>query len=187
MLGGIAPLLIFTIAPDDPFASAQTLTGLPQLQASILGVAGIPIPIYLDENLTGIMVDNEDKALNFETQPQQRQDSKTPVINQRGIQSDTTINLSAKKTSIILTALLALAEQCFLKAVSKKYSVSYFNGPTTLINGLMKSFVVHADPNSELLTIQMVLTKAGDETKFGVSQVPITPAATGPVPIVGGS
>lgn len=185
MLGGIDPLLIFTISPDDPNALKKSLSGIPDSITGFLAATGIPIPIYLNEKLTGIWLDSgEDKDLNFDTQPQQAVDGKSK-IQQRGIQSDVSINLAAKNDSLILTALLALAEQCFEKAVSKKYSVSYFNGPTTIIGGLISGFKVSSIPNSEKLMIAITLTKKHADTE--ISPVPTLTKVTGPTPLVGGN
>lgn len=171
MLGGIQPFFIFTLEPDDGSTLDGSFNGLAKDIVSKTGglISGVPIPIYLDEQLTGVWIDSgDDKSLNFDVINETVKDlnNKDQVLaRSKGVQSDVTINLAAKSTSLFTVALLALGEQCFQKALSKKYSISYFNGATTIMGALMQSFVVHAVPNSEELKIQIVLSKKFDKQK----------------------
>jgi len=183
-IGGIAPLLIFTLLPEDNKAAKDSLSGLPPAVAStLLPIVGIPIPIYLDENFTKILFEGDDRNLNFETMQAQDQTGKNAKTFQRGIQNDVTINLRASNDSLILTALLALAEQCFALAVGRKYSISYFNGTTVIIGGLLNGFNTSQDTERSLTNIQITLTKK--PLDVGLGSFPTLPKVNGPTPLVG--
>lgn len=184
-LNGVSPLFIFTLLPEDPNAAKDALSGLPPAVASTLtGIVGIPIPIYLEENITKILLDGDDRNLNFETMQAQDQTGKNAKTFQRGIQNDVSINMRADNTSLILTAILALVEQCFALAVGRKYSISYFSGTTVIIGGLINGFNTSQDPNKTETHITMTITKK--PLDVGLTNFPTLSKSTGAIPVFQG-
>jgi hypothetical protein len=189
MLGGIAPILIFTFPPALSIDLGKVLGGIPVIGSSLTDI-GIPIPIYLDENLTGIYIDSESKSLDIDTDivPVYRNDntkSATNFINQSGINNLVSVNMLANKNSLILSVLLALNDLVFSKLVSGKYNISYINGTTLIFGGLLHSFSVNSNSNDTLLKIQMQIQK--NKNKPTVVNQYLSIAPTGPAPIPGGT
>ena len=172
MLGGIAPILIFTfpVAPDAP-----NLTGIPVLD-SVLSSVGVPIPVYLDEKLTGVYVTSQEKSIDIDTQPEISSDG-TAKVTQRGINNTVTVHMLASKNATLLSILLAFADEAFKRAVNGKYSVTYLNGSTLVFGGKVASFSAAENDNDDLLRLTLVLHK---ETQATVTRS--TTAIIAPVP-----
>lgn len=173
MLGGLYPLIVFTLKEDIPSLSDES--PLIQKKSSISNIVkdiGLPIPIYL-HNLTGIVVDEETRAIDIDTVPDTAYDkgSQTPKIiyDQRAVNSLTSINLIARKESVALTVLLALSEIIVSKIVTKRYSISYWNGPIFVMNGLLRSVNTSPSPDSTLVRVNIQISK-GDDTSFEAEQ-----------------
>lgn len=186
MLGGIAPIIIFTFPPALGIDFSRVLGGIPLIGDALSGV-GIPIPVYLDENLTGIYIESESKSLDIDTDivPVYRSDNTktaTNFINQSGINNLVTVNLLANRDSLILSVLLALNDMVFSKLVSGKYTMSYINGTTLIFGGLLHSFSVQANSDDTLLKIQMQIQKNNQNKPSVVSQYLNVPAIPGVTP-----
>ena len=183
MLGGVSPILIITLNDIIPDPLANAIAGIPMIGETLAAV-GIPLPIYLDENFTGIVVDTESKALDVETSAEVRYDGETPRMTQRGINSLVTINMEARKDSIVLGVLLALNDIIFTKLVNQKYSISYMNGSTVVFAGLLHGFSANSDSNTDKILITMQISKAKDG---GLPSRPFEPLSKvrGAVPIAG--
>lgn len=184
-LGGIAPLLIFQFSVPSPalptdFVGPPGPTGLID---SFFQAVGVPVPIYLDEKLTGIYVENESRGIDIQTNAQQLRTGEV-LYDQRGLDSLVSIRLFASKDSVILTALLALADMAFQFVVSKAYKVSYFNGPTVIINGLLHGFQTETNSNDDLITITLQLSKANQATT-ATATLTALPKITGALPVAG--
>lgn len=181
-LNGLDPFLVFTFSDWATGANGSSfLSGTPILGSLIKNI-GVPIPIYLSEKLTGIYVQKESNAIDVDTQIETRQDDKSPVVWQRGVNSIVTVDLIAKRSSVILAALLALSEVIFQKLTSQNYKLSYFNGPVAIFGGLLHGFQVSPNENTDLLNITIQIQKIG--TPLGVAaplslQNMITGAGTG--------
>lgn len=159
MLNGVAPLLVFTFSPIPTNPLFNALTGVPVV-SDIISAIGVPIPLYFDEQVTGLYVDSESKALDLEVEVKTRKDAGPPIVKQNGIDSTVTVNMFAKKDSILLSVLLALNDLVFTKAASSSYQVSYFNGSTVLIGGFVKSMVTNMGTDDDLIRISFTLSKA---------------------------
>ncbi len=184
MLGGIAPILIFTFPPTLGIDLGSVLGGIP-LIGDTLGEVGLPIPIYLDEKLTGIYIESESKALDIDTDivPVYRTNgSVSNFINQQGINNLVTINMLASRDSLILSVLLALNDMVFSKLVSGKYKLSYINGTTLIFGGLLHSFNVQGNSDDTLLKITMQIQKNNQNKPSVISQYLNVPAVTGVTP-----
>jgi hypothetical protein len=184
MLGGIAPILIFTFPPSLGIDLTKLLGGIPLIGDTLADI-GLPIPIYLDENLTGIYIESESKALDIDTDivPVYRTNgSVSNYINQQGINNLVTVNMIANRDSLILSVLLALNDMVFSKLVSGKYKLSYINGPTLIFGGLLHSFNVSANSDDTLLKITMQIQKNGQNKTGLLNQYLTVPPVPGVIP-----
>lgn len=118
----------------------------------------MPIPIYLDEKLTGLYIDAEEKSIDIDNDVIAANKGGAKVF-QNPLESMVTINLLGKKDSVALMVLLAMNDLIFSK-LKYGYGISYFNGPTAIFNGLLKTFATHASTNDDLIRITMQISKA---------------------------
>jgi hypothetical protein len=188
MLNGVAPVLIINFIKKKNNSAAQFLSGIPIVGDDLAGAltGGLPIPLYLDENLTGILVKSETKTIAVETEVKGKTDGAKPKVNQRPIDSNVSINMVARKDSVVLAALLALNDQIFQKVVSQEYSISYLNGPTLIFNGLFNGMTCMGGDDDDLLHITLNISKGNQETTSPTAQNPEIAKTTGQTPIVPG-
>lgn len=186
MLNGVDPLLIFhfynkgalDFLSDIPFA--KTITNL----------VGVPIPIYLSERLTGIYVDTETRGIDVTTKvdPTTEKDPltlevETPTVTQTAIDSTVQISMFATRDSILLTALIAMAEMILSRLITQEYGISYINGSTVIFNGLLHRFQTTINRNDDLVRIDFTLSNAKkDSPTPKVGPVPVT-KVTGALPL----
>lgn len=182
MLTGLAPLIIFTFPLDVKGPTFNALSGIPVIGSSLASQIGLPIPIYLDERLTGVYIDQESRNIDIETTVEPKSEGTTPDFSQRGTNNTVTINMKALKTSVALTALLALIDLAFQKTVSRSYKVTYLNGPTTIFNGLLDGFSTATDNDNELVFITLTLSKANQVLK-PTAAVPVLAPLPGAIPV----
>lgn len=182
MLNGVAPILIFTfpVVPKSPAYNA--LVGIPFIGQQLADNIGVPIPIYLDEKLTGIYIDSESKALDIETTVEAKDEAGKPDVRQRGLNNIVTVNLVALRDSILLGALLAFNDMIFQRVVSQEYSVSYLNGPTTIFNGLLHQFNTSVDTDTDLMRVSIQISKANQNKATPDSGVGTLTKITGATP-----
>lgn len=183
MLNGVAPVLIFTfpvnLSKYMDYFGGSVLDYVPSRDD-----VGIPIPVYLDEKLTGVMVDSESKSVDIQTTVEAKTVGGTPDYSQRAIDSLISIDLSANKNSPMLSALIALCDMAFQRVASREYKVSYLNGPTTVFNGLLHGFQVNTEGNSELMTMTLQLSKSTENLNNPPTPT-MLPKITGAIPIRG--
>lgn len=186
MLGGVAPLLVFTfpvnLESKSPLFNA--ISGIP-LVGDVVKSIGVPIPIYLDENLTGIVIDTEDKAIDIETDFQGRNDGRKPIVSQKPGNNLVTIRMKGKKDSLILSVLLALLDLVFEKVVSQEYTVSYLNGPTSVFGGLLHGFSSNVIADTDLMEMTLMIQKNGQNTTAAAPVATVLPKITGSIPVAG--
>lgn len=184
MLNGIAPILIIHFYNKNV---SGFVSGLPFGQ-ELAPLVGLPVPIYLDERLTGIYVDSESKSIDISTEVEAVTDRDTinktevaaPIVKQTAVDSTVTVNLIAKRDTVLLTALLALSDMLLKRVVSQEYGITYLNKSTTIFGGLLHRFSAVPDSNTDLMRIELVLSNAQQkETKE-------KPAASTPLSKVGG-
>lgn len=186
VLNGIAPILIFQFPTK---LSPSFLDGLGFEDTTEIDV-GVPIPIYLDESLTGIYVETESSAIDIQTEADgsfEREDVTNevaePVISQNILGSSVTITMVAKRDAILLTALLALSSMVLKRVVTQEYSISYLNRSTAIFQGMLMSFRTNVNNNDDLIRIEMVLSTAKKQTTQPVSPIPPIPAVSGALPL----
>lgn len=141
-------------------ATKHFLGGIPNVQKFITWAGGTPIPIYLSEALTGILVDQESRSLNIN---QDREQSSSIAggekQTQRGVSNSIVINLQAKKNSSLLSIFMAFADVIFSKAVENKARFSYFHGSTVINNGWLTAVSISQTADSELLDVSLTIEK----------------------------
>lgn len=162
MLNGVAPLIVFQFPQLLALPTIAPLTGIPVL-SSLSGLA-VPIPLYLDEKLTGLYVVDETMGLDVETNVQFNQATQTNTYDQRGVSNSVTVSMLAKKDNILLAALVAFMDIIFTKLVQNQYSVSYFNGSTVVLGGLVAGFNTQVQADTDLIQITLHLLKQKQTT-----------------------
>lgn len=163
MLNGLDPIIIFNLKKRPPVTDqASSIPILPTVDDLIT----LPsIPVYLSERLTGVLIENEEKSLEVQTDTNSASDGGAGQNHQRAISSTITITLVAKKTSIGSAILAALADLIFPLVTSKEYSITYLHGAVTIFNGLLNSFSINQDPNNDLYRITISLIKPAPESR----------------------
>ncbi len=183
-LGGLAPLLVFQLYPLGVGALVSGL--IPFIPADIANAVGLPIPIYLSERQTGIYVDTESRQIDMETQSQQLRTGAVQV-DQRGVNNSVTIKLFGKTDSVLLTALLAMSDMLFAMAAAKSYKVSYFNGPTVVLSGLLHGFTSSSPSGTNLVEMTFVINKSNVSATLAaattVAALAILPKVTAELPV----
>ncbi len=187
MLGGIDPILIFNFPiipeiPQIPLANA----GIPIASDSILSSIGVPVPIYLSEAITGIIIESETRGLDVRTNTDAKVDGKTPTVEQVGLDNVITINMVASRSNVVLTVLLSLCDLAFSRVISKQYGISYLSGSTIVFNGLLKGFNTSASNNDDLVHITLEISKANQKGTSLANPVLQVNAVQGAIPLAGG-
>jgi hypothetical protein len=144
------------------------------LKSPTLANVGIPIPIYLDEKLTGIYVTSQEKNIDIDSQPEISTDGKTRVT-QRGVNNTVTVNFIASKSALLLSVLLAFSDEAFKRAVNGNYGVTYLNGATLVFGGKVQTFSAQESHEDDLVRITMAIHKVNQETKTASTIAPLEP------------
>lgn len=171
MLNGLAPILIFQFSKLTP-ETETSISKIPIVSSIVSKIGLPPIPIYLDEKLTGVYIDQEDKTIDIDTTA----DSETQV-NQKTLGSSVKITMKASKESIGLTLLSAMADLIVPKVNNQEYSLTYLNGAITVFDGLLNSFSITQNAENDLYNITLEISKKSDKT-IKKSDVPEPTAAT---------
>lgn len=181
MLNGIAPIILFSFKKkiDTDFNSESDI---PIISDIINSIPLPPIPIYLDEKLTGIVITSESKAIDIETSVDTKTSGATPDVNQKGISSMVTIKMIASRNSIGVTLLSTLADIIFSRVTSKEYSVTYLHGAVTVFGGLLHTFQVDQSSDNDLYELTLQISSASKNT---IPLLPVTEVSktTGALPL----
>jgi len=179
MLNGVAPILIFNFKKLLP---QLDVSQIPLLSSVTDSIPLVPIPIYLDEKITGILIDEENKNVDIETKAQTLPDGSTPKAQQTGINSTVTINMTASANSIGVSILSALADIIFEKVTSQEYSISYLHKAVTIFGGLLESFSIQQRANTDLYSISLQISKATGGSTVEKAAPQTLSRVTGPTP-----
>lgn len=182
MLNGLDPIIIFQFSKLFPAETGATIARIPIVSQIPTVIDAPPIPIYLSEQITGLYIDSEDKNIDIETMVETKTDGSTADVQQKGINDVVTINIKGNKNSLGLTLLTTMASLILDRATSKEYAITYMHGAITVFRGLLHSFNVNQDSNSELLFIKIELAK-GAKTPQKAPDVPVVEKLTGAVPL----
>ena len=172
-LNGIAPLLVIQLKNAD---SLNVVKKIPIAGDFLSKNVGLPIPIYLDERLTGIYVKGESKAIDIETKLDAIDAKNAPIVSQKALSSITTVEMIASSKGVLLMTLIAFADLILTRVVSKQYNISYFNGPTIIANGVLHGFTTQLGENDDLVHINMAIASAPAPSS---DIAPVTPKLAG--------
>ena len=187
MLNGKYPVIIFQFAKniDPTFVGPEeqsTLAKIPVISAIPTVVEQPPIPIYIDEQAVGVMILSEEKTIDIETSVETLSDGSPANVNQKGISSSITINMTGSKNSLGLKLISAMMDLLFDKVTSKEYSVTYLNGAITVFRGVIESFKIDQESNTDKFNITLVISKGAKNPQ---KETPINSVErnTGAVPL----
>jgi hypothetical protein len=128
-LNGIAPIIIFNFYKELPVPSF--------LQGFIdtVKIPLIPIPIYLDENLTKIMVDDYDRDITIDVM-------RDGVSGFEKVSGDVvSLKFHADKSNIALTVITAFINLIVKSNVEKRtYSITFFYDNIFIIGASLENF-----------------------------------------------
>lgn len=149
MLNGTSPVLVYTYTPID---TSFTLFGfnVPSI--------GIPIPIYLDERLTGIMGEGASSQITVETATINNQ------TYQKQIGNEVTIKLRCRNNNLVGQTLIAILGEAFKHIPEGDYHISVFYDSIFMIGALLKSFYSRPIENTDLREIGITLSKKYQQT-----------------------
>lgn len=160
MLGGTAPVIVFNFAS----VSSQSLlskVGIDIADDSLFNfdIPLFSIPFYLDENLTGILVDDHERSVNieFETDGQNNYE--------REISSDVKITLIAERTNRTLQAFLSIFEQIIKRLAPVSYKIYFYYDDVFLTNASLKDFNVSTRQGSDVRVVTLTLTNRSEKSK----------------------
>lgn len=176
MLGGLAPVLIFQFSKLTPEASA-TVSSIPIVSDIVSKIGLPPIPIYLSRELTGIVIDAEEKHIDIETKTETKKDGSAPDVDQKGLTNITRINMRAQRDSVSLTLLVALCDQIVPLVTSQEYSLTYISTGATIFNGLLHSFAVTVTSEDDLYNVIIEISKTTNTSEPEPEQVQVEPLA----------
>lgn len=181
MLNGLYPIMIFNFSKLAPDLQAS-LSDIPIVSSIVNKIGFPPIPVYLDEAFTGLVIDTEEKSVEIQTNTETTTNGSDPVTNQKGLASTIRVAMKCDKGSTGLTLLSALSDRIFEKVTSKEYSISYFSGAVTIYEGLLNSFNITQNANDSLYQITFELSRTTNKlVKPGGP--PLVQKITGAVPL----
>lgn len=159
MLNGVYPVIVFQ-------------------KINATGKPGTPIPIYLDEQLTGIAIISQSRKTDFSNDT--IVDSKTGKVEvkQRGLINGIDIVLKANRNSIGINIILPLINLAFQNANLGLYQVSYFNKNAILFRAKIISFSTEENNSNDGVIINMFLAqedKSEENNKVAVKKTEGSP------------
>lgn len=192
MINGLDPILIFHIYNKPKQSFIGPLNEFDTAIADIQGLVGIPIPIPLNERLTGVIVDNESRSITAVTnvtpttdKDPLSQETAEPEVTQTAVDSEVTVNLLASRDSVVLTAILAMADVIMSKLVTAEYGITYLNGSTVIFNGLLNRFSTNVNRNDTLVRIDFTLSNAKKSSPIPAAGPAPIARVTGEIPLAG--
>jgi len=182
MLNGLAPIMLFQFYKNVPEVPTA-LGSIPVVGEYLSSLALPPIPVYLDERQSGILITAESKTIDIETKLDSKTNGGTDV-NQKALGSTINVQMTAEASNLGVVLFSAFADLILDKVTSQEYSVTYMNGPIVLINGLLHSLSIDPEEGTTLYRINMVLTRgksqaAAPDTTLTKSEGAV-PLAAGP-------
>lgn len=179
MLNGVDPIIIFNFKVLSP-SLAESIAKIPVV-ASVVSAIDLPVvPLYLSEKLTGIFIESENKSVEIDTNVDTLS-SGGAEITQRGIQSTVKIEMIARRDSLGVSIFSAMSDLIFPRVTSKEYSITYLHGAIVVFAGLLHSFSITQEANTDLYRISLELIKPS-KPKLAV---PVVPDSPNPVTLAG--
>ena len=161
MLGGTAPVLVFNFASISS-ASVLNKLGFNIGEDSIFNfdVPIVSIPVYLDEKLTGIIVDDHERNINIEFETDGMGGN-----YEREISSDVRVTLIAQKDNIAFQGFLALFEQILKRVPEQSYKLYFYYDNVFLTNASLKDFSETTRENTDTRVVSFTLTNRSEKSK----------------------
>lgn len=154
MLGGTAPVMVFNF-------SSLNIFGYEIKNPTLFGfeIPLISIPIYLDEKLTGILVEDHERSINVEFE--------TDGLNnyEREISSDVKLTLVAQKDNTALQAFLAYFEQILKRVNNASYKIYFYYDDIFMTNASLKDFSVSTRQNTDTRVVNITLTNRSEKSQ----------------------
>lgn len=160
MLGGTAPVLVFNFASISS-ASVLNKLGFNIGEDSIFNfdVPVVSIPFYLDEKLTGIIVDDHERTINVEFETDGFDNY------EREISSDVKVSLIAQKDNIAFQGFLAMFEQILKRIPYQSYKIYFYYEDVFMTNASLKDFAVTTRENTDTRVVTFTLTNRSEKSK----------------------
>ena len=144
----------------------------------------VPVPVYLDEELTAISVQNEEDGMRISTDHipvldgKPGADGKSIKVLQRGESQSTRITLVGEKNSVGLNILLPMMKSILSKVFAQKeYRVAYFNKNVLIFNARLTGYQMTPGENDTKVTISITLEvlpeKEDNSSKLSVKGGPL--------------
>ena len=160
MLGGTAPVIVFNFAS---ISSKDILkkVGIDIANDSIFNfdIPLFSIPFYLDENLTGILVDDHERSINIEFETDGHGNY------EREISSDVKITLIAEHTNTTLQAFLSIFEQIVKRLAPVSYKIYFYYDDVYMTNDSLKDFSVSTRQGTDVRVVTLTLTNRSEKSK----------------------
>lgn len=150
MINGVAPVIAFTFLDKIKFAGL----GLPAI-----------VPIYLDENLTGVASDGTNDRISIETQ------SFKDVTYQRKTAQTLTLNMRISKNNVIGSTILALMAKIYdivgtTKDGDEGYFVTVYYDSSFMLKGYLSSFEKNTLGDTNQYEMKATFTSKGIRDKI---------------------
>ena len=153
-LGGLAPIIIFTFYKPIP----KALAGL--LPASITRIPLLPIPVYLDEKITGVQLDDYDRTITVDVM----RDGNSAFERASG--DVVHLKFHAKKDSIVLTVLTALIDRIMktfddnvAESENRNYSLTIFYDNIFILDASLEEFSTRLKDGTDLRELSLTFSK----------------------------
>jgi len=172
-LNGVAPIIIFTFYKPIP----AFLAGL--FPASVTRIPLVPIPVYLDEKITGIQLDDYDRTITIDVM-------RDGVSAFERVSGDVVhLKFHAKKDSILLTILTALIdrvmktfeEQVVANFDDRNYSLTIFYDNIFILDASLEEFSTRLKEGTDLREFSFTFSKRS-EKKLSTSNAIANTAGT---------
>lgn len=158
-LGGLAPIIIFTFYKPIP----NFLAGL--LPSSITRIPLLPIPVYLDEKVTGVQLDDYDRTITIDVM-------REGVSAFERVSGDVVhLKFHAKKNSIVLTVLTALIDRVMKtfdenvvpKLDDRNYSLTIFYDNIFILDASLEEFSTRLKDGTDLREFSFTFSKRSEK------------------------
>lgn len=158
-LGGLAPIIIFTFYQPIP----KSLAGF--LPASFKRIPLVPIPVYLDEKITGMQLDDYDRTITIDVM-------RDGVSAFERVSGDVVhLKFHAKKDSIVLTVLTALIDRIMktfdqdvaTKFDDRNYSLTVFYDNIFILDASLEEFSTRLKDGTDLREFSFTFSKRSEK------------------------
>jgi len=162
-LGGLAPIIVFTFYKTftNPFSSAVSALGPVQP----VKIPLVPIPVYLDEKITGMQLDDYDRTITIDVM-------RDGVSAFERVSGDVVhLKFHAKKDSIVLTVLTALIDRIMKtfeenvvpKSDERNYSLTIFYDNIFILDASLEEFSTRLKEGTDLREFSFTFSKRSEK------------------------